>query len=277
MIKMTEANAQNNIKTRQLAHANASVLLEAKTLRETLQQLKKQMQIVVNLAAADQDRISSPQSDSNNSNEESEYDDSSNPGDEGSVVSTNKSMNGKIAPSPAANIRSNGLASVRQASVVVIGNMSNNGKGLSCAETLVRCGIKRLILFDLDHDASHSVEIAQRRWETEENPFIELETYVSAYSLDDDTFDHFLDRFIHGGEGDSPIQLVILTPCASSSNPKIRELILRGALVAGCRVLALREEDLAIAILDPSGHEIVINEPGITLANMALELLLSYS
>jgi len=176
--------------------------------------------------------------------------------------------------SPTTIIRRRGLIPIRQSSVAIIGGMQVNGKGLSSAETLVRCGVKRLILFDLEDDASTSIELAQHRWESEENPYLELETYVSAYSLDEDTFEHFSDRLAHGGDNQSPVQLVILAPFTSASNIEVRNLILRGASGAGCRVLGLKE-DLTMAILDPSGHEIIINEPGLTLGNMALELLLT--
>jgi len=162
-----------------------------------------------------------------------------------------------------------GLAKVRTSSVAIVGGM--DGKGLRAADTLVRCGVRKLLLFD-EMDASERVEQAKLTWEQEDNPSFELEAYVSSYELNDDSYDHFLDRLMIGGVDDRPIDLIVLPGCERISAETFH-LLARASQTVDCPLLY--NDNSVISVLEPGGNELHIDDKNTTIAMAALEFLLA--
>lgn len=239
-----------------------TLVSDARALRDVLSALRRRMEEVVNQAKGGSSDISIV-TDALNDQLQGTYEAKSPL--RGSIVKSEDGQNSKKGTRA-------GLSAVREASVVVFGGL-NDGRGLSAADTLVRCGVRRLVLFDVE-DAAQAVDVVRQRWDLEENPNLEIEAYVSEYTLDENTFDHLLDRLMNaGGNGDIPVDLVVLAPVESD---EVYDLVHRGAREAGVRLLKLGEGMVA-TLVEPSGSEITMNIEGLTLGSAAIEVLLQAS
>lgn len=241
------------------------LLTEAKALKSTLHELRKHLeQIVMTITAYEQKQDLSTYNENGDANFDQE------------VFQHEDQINHQETPAiatvPSQSVI-NSYERIKTSCVVVVGDMGK--RGLRIADMLVRCGIRKLILFD-NNDSINLVDTENSRWESEENPLFELESYVSNYEINEESFDHFLDRLSRGGNDENPVDLVILAGEADIESEQYN-LIIRGAQSVGCPLLstAISNDDSPMVVLhQPTGDILRIND-GTTVSMIALELLLS--
>ena len=240
-----------------MSSSSINVLGDARTLRATLQELRKKMEEQVSIIITHQQAANTEEEGREGEKKKDTSDEEVIDEDDATTMTTESEQ-------------VKGLARLRRSTAVIVGEM--NRKGLSLADTLVRCGIKKLILFDQE-DASEKVDRENKRWELEENPSFELEAYVSSYELDDGSYEHFLDRLCRGGDEDRAVELVILPNVDHGSSP-LYDFVSKAALEAGCPLLMSSNGEY-LTVLEPSGNQLQIEDETTTLGMAALEFLLA--
>jgi len=222
-----------------MAESNKNLLIEAKSLQLTVQQLRSKLENAISTPHHEQNSSDSPKENFQKDLSETKY---------------------------AGESSFHGIHNIQNSSVAIFGDMQH--RGLYVAETLIRCGTKKIILFD-NEDAMSRVQIDKNRWESVDNPSFELETYVSCYELNEDSFEHFVDRLAHGGYDNLPVDLLILTDSAMSS--EVFDLTVRAIQTVGCSLI--RYDRKVVYLIDSYGKEVVFRR-GMTLVMAALDFLL---
>lgn len=184
------------------------------------------------------------------------------------VMLTTSSSSAASSPT---SMATRGLAPIRQSTVAIVGALST-GRGLSTADTLVRCGVRKLLLFSWD-EASRQLSAYESRWEVEESAAFEFESYVAEYTFDEESSEHLTDRFVKGADDGGPVDLVILI--TSPERPDVDLIIQKIGRENGITILKANPESLWMIITDPAGVESMVSNPSMTIGSMALELLLS--
>lgn len=228
-------------------------IIEAKELRNTLRELRKQLE--EDYQEIDKDELSQ-----NDNSEDFDHQEKSS-----DLSSKDLFVQSQIV------LR--GLAYLRQSTAVIVGKIKD--RGLILADTLVKCGIRKLILFDSE-DATDRVEQTKSRWEAEENPCFELESYVTNYEFNQESMDHFIDRLENGrhyvGAHDSHcVNLVIITQC--ELDDPLYKFVYDATCDVCCPLLLAGHHD-CISRTDSQGNTVMISYDSNTLGMAVLDILI---
>jgi hypothetical protein len=256
----------NRVEANDFPHKDL-LLIEAKALKSTLHDLRKRLEKIateINHNQTDhahhEETVSTANENENGNMDQQE-------------VTIGEEQPQATSPPVTIPIRNNSYERLKRSSVAIVGDMQN--KGLQIADTLVKCGIRKLILFD-NKDCIQLVEHENLRWESEENPLFELESYVANYEVNEESFDHFLDRLERGGDEENPIDIVIV-PGDVDMESEQYNLIVRAAQSVGCPLISSAnsvDDSPVLTIHQPTGDVVKITDRT-TINMIALEMLLS--